>query len=115
MPISNNSINYIEFPATDMELTKQFYSAAFGWTFIDYGPTYASFAGSGVDGGFTLDTRASGSTGVLVVLYHSALEELELKVKELGCDIVKPIYSFPGGRRFHFVDPNCNEMAVWSE
>jgi predicted enzyme related to lactoylglutathione lyase len=115
MPIQDNSINYIEFPATDMEKTKQFYNAAFGWTFIDYGPTYASFAGAGVDGGFTLESKTSGSNGVLVVLYHSALEDMELKVKELGCDIVKPIYSFPGGRRFHFVDPNGNELAVWSE
>jgi len=51
MSIQDNSINYIEFPAIDMEKTKQFYSAAFGWTFIDYGPTYASFSGAGVDGG----------------------------------------------------------------
>ena len=115
MSIQDNSINYIEFPATDMEKTKQFYSAAFGWTFIDYGLTYASFSGAGVDGGFTLDSKASGSTGVLVVLYHHELEKAEKKVQERGCEVVKPIYAFPGGRRFHFVDPNGNELAIWSE
>ncbi len=115
MPIQDNSINYIEFPATDMEKTRQFYGAAFGWTFVDYGPAYASFSGAGVDGGFTLDAKASGSTGVLVVLYHHDLEEIELKVKALGCEVVKPIFSFPGGRRLHFADPNGNELAIWSE
>jgi predicted enzyme related to lactoylglutathione lyase len=115
MPIQDNIINYIEFPATDMEKTKQFYGAAFGWTFIDYGPTYVAFAGAGIDGGFNLDSEASGSIGVLVVLYHHELEAIELKVKELGSEIVKPIYSFPGGRRFHFADPNGHELAMWSE
>ncbi len=115
MPIQDNSINYIEFPATDMEKTRRFYGAAFGWTFIDYGPTYVAFAGAGIDGGFTLDSEASGSIGVLVVLYHHELEEIESKIKELGGEIVKPIFSFPGGRRFHFVDPNGNELAIWSE
>ena len=111
----DNSINYIEFPAVDIERTKKFYRAAFGWEFVDYGPTYVSFSGAGVDGGFTLDTKASGSSGVLVVLYHQELEQLQQKIEGLGCEIVKPVFSFPGGRRFHFVDPNGNELAVWSE
>lgn len=115
MPNQDNTINYIEFPAVDMESTKQFYSAAFGWEFIDYGPNYASFSGAGVDGGFTLESEASGSRGVLVVLYHRDLEQLEQRIRELGREIVKPIFAFPGGRRFHFADPNGNELAVWSE
>ncbi len=115
LPSQDNSINYIEFPAVDMESTKQFYGAAFGWEFIDYGPSYAGFSGAGVDGGFNLESETSGSHGVLVVLYHQELEKTEQKIKGLGCEVVKPIYAFPGGRRFHFVDPNGNELAVWSE
>jgi predicted enzyme related to lactoylglutathione lyase len=115
MPQQNISINYIEFPAVDMESTKQFYGAAFGWEFIDYGPDYVSFSGAGVDGGFTMESEVSGASGVLVVLYHSDLEKIEQKVKELGCEVVKPIFDFPGGRRFHFLDPNGNELAIWSE
>lgn len=115
MTNQNNTINYIELPAADMERTKKFYNAAFGWDFTDYGANYASFSGAGVDGGFTTETEASGSRGVLVVLYHQELEQTEQKIKELGCEIAKPIFAFPGGRRFHFVDPNGNELAVWSE
>ena len=115
MPSQDNHINYIEFPAVDMKKTNRFYSSAFGWEFTDYGPNYASFSGAGVDGGFNLESDASGSQGVLVVLYHHELEKIEQKVEELGCQIVKPIFAFPGGRRFHFVDPNGNELAVWSE
>ena len=73
MSIQDNSINYIEFPATDMEKTKQFYSAAFGWTFTDYGPTYASFSGAAVDGGFTLDRRYSWWNSIL--LCHACLQQ----------------------------------------
>jgi predicted enzyme related to lactoylglutathione lyase len=29
--------------------------------------------------------------------------------------ITKDIFSFPGGKRFHFVDPSENELAVWSD
>ena len=115
MTNQNNTINYIELPAVDMERTKQFYGAAFGWDFTDYGPKYASFSGAGVDGGFALESEVSGPRGVLVVLYHRELEVLEQKIRDLGCEIAKPIFAFPGGRRFHFVDPNGNELAVWSE
>ena len=38
----------------------------------------------------------------------------EAKIKASGGTIVKPIFSFPGGRRFHFTDPNGNELSVWS-
>ena len=84
MPNQDNSINYIEFPAVDMESTKQFYGAAFGWEFVDYGPSYASFSGAGVNGGFNLESESSGSHGILVVLYHHELEKIEQKIKGSG-------------------------------
>ena len=111
----NGSINYIELPAADLEQTKSFYGRAFGWTFVDYGPRYVAFEGAGVDGGFTLDTDVSVGSGVLVVLYHQALRSTEDRVRDLGGEIVRPIFAFPGGHRFHFRDPNGNELAVWSE
>lgn len=108
-----NRIDYIEFPATDIAATKQFYSAAFGWTFEDYGPGYTSFSDSHRAGGFT--TAEKIGKGPLIVLYAGDLEAAEKAVQAAGAVIVKPIFSFPGGRRFHFTDPNGNELAVWSD
>jgi predicted enzyme related to lactoylglutathione lyase len=114
---THNHINYIEMPAKDLIATKKFFSDVFGWTFVDYGPDYCSFSNEGVDGGFfKSDLTVSTSTGsVLVVLYSNELEKTQSKVEASGGTIIKPIYSFPGGRRFHFTDPNGNEYAVWSE
>ena len=116
MTHKNHSINYIEFPLVDNEATKAFYSGVFGWTFQDWGPTYISFTGAEVEGGFNgQDAVVAGASGVLVVLYADDLEATEQKVRDAGAEIAKGIYAFPGGRRFHFVDPNGNELAVWSE
>lgn len=116
MATENNKINYIEFPMTDNAGTKAFYSQAFGWVFADWGPDYISFAGAGVEGGFNgLDEAAVAPPGVLVVLYATDLAATLAAVRAAGAKIVKPIYEFPGGRRFHFQDPNGTELAVWSE
>lgn len=110
-------INYVELPATDIEGTKQFFAKAFGWGFVDYGPEYAAISGAGLDGGFYKSTlRATTEAGsALVVLYSANLESSLANVEQAGGKIIKPIFSFPGGRRFHFTDPSGNEYAVWSE
>ncbi|MCI5045254.1 MAG: VOC family protein [Aquisalinus sp.] len=112
---NNLGIDYIEFPTTDMMATKAFYAEAFGWQFTDYGPDYASFdkASAGVDGGFTTQTGVQ-PTGTLAVLYAEDLEAALGKVKAAKGKIVQDIFSFPGGRRFHFRDPSGNELAVWT-
>jgi predicted enzyme related to lactoylglutathione lyase len=112
-----NKINYIEIPAKNIEATKEFFGNVFGWSFIDYGPEYSSFTDQGVDGGFfKSDLTVSTKNGsVLIVFYSNELEAVQEKVVSYGGRIVKPIFSFPGGKRFHFTDPNSNEYAVWSE
>jgi predicted enzyme related to lactoylglutathione lyase len=109
-----NQIDYVEFPATDIAATKQFYSSAFEWKFEDYGPDYTSFFDGRLAGGFTRDLPAP-ARGLLVVLYASDLAAAQKKIEAAGGKIVKEIFSFPGGRRFHFADPNGNELAVWSD
>ena len=109
----DGKIDYVEFPAGDLPATKAFYGAAFGWTFIDYGPDYAAFEGEGTDGGFTAD-RQGGGEKPLVVLYAHDLEAMDARVRAAGGTIAKAIFTFPGGRRFHFRDPSGNELAVWS-
>jgi len=110
----DGKIDYIEFPATALPEVKAFYAAAFGWTFTDYGPDYAAFEGQGTDGGFTSD-RDSAPAAPLVVLWADDLEAMEARVRAAGGVITLPIFTFPGGRRFHFNDPSGNELAVWSE
>jgi predicted enzyme related to lactoylglutathione lyase len=110
----NNHINYVEFKAKNLDEIKRFYTDAFGWQFTDYGPEYVAFAESGLDGGFE-KTDANIVNGALVVLYHNDLEGTRDNVIQSGGIISMDIFSFPGGRRFHFLDPSGNELAVWSE
>jgi len=106
-------IDYIEFFVDDVAAAKAFYQTVFGWTFTDYGPDYSSFSDGRIAGGLVKESRPKG--GALVVLYSADLESLLLAVQEAGGTIVKPIFPFPGGRRFHFTDPAGNELAVWSD
>ena len=108
----DGKLDYIELSAAGgaMDSVKAFYSAAFGWAFTDYGPGYAAFE-EGIDGGFD----ASARTVPLPVLFATDIEAALRRVEEAGGRIVRPIFEFPGGRRFHFVDPAGNELAVWAE
>ncbi len=107
-------VDYIEFQTTNMEETKHFYASAFGWELTDYGPEYTSFNDGRLTGGFTVAPEVS-KGGPLVVLYSTNLEEIEARIAEVGGKIVRKIFEFPGGRRFHFTDPSGNELAVWSD
>jgi uncharacterized protein len=113
----HEKINYIELPAADLAAVKQFYTQVFGWVFADYGPDYIAFANSGLDGGFYRAQKQSTvqAGSALVVLYSKDLAQTERKIVAAGGKIVKAVFTFPGGRRFHFSDPNGNELAVWSE
>jgi uncharacterized protein len=109
-----NAIFYIEFPARDLPATKAFYGKVFGWTFTDYGPDYASFEDGNLAGGFTRSTPGPG-TAPLVVLFNKDLEAARERVAQGGGRIVQDIFSFPGGRRFHFADPSGNVLAVCTD
>lgn len=115
--LEHEKINYVEFPAKNIEASKKFFSKVFGWEFTDYGPEYSAFSNQGLDGGFyRAELTASSETGgALIVFYSKKLEQTEQKILDAGGSIIKPIFNFPGGRRFHFTDPNGNEFAVWSD
>jgi len=113
-PDRDRRIDYIEFPATDVAATKRFYVELFGWTFTDYGPDYTSFEDGRLAGGFTKEGSVA-KGGPLIVIYARDLQAMEARVRRAGGSIVKPIFGFPGGRRFHFTDPSGNELAIWSE
>jgi len=113
----HENINYIEFPAKHIENTKAFFSAVFGWSFMDYGPEYTAFSNEGIDGGFfKSDLSVSTNSGsALLIFYSEDLEKTQSKIEKAGGSIIRPTFTFPGGRRFHFSDPNGNEYAIWSD
>ena len=116
MPPSNNDrrIDNIEFAVKDIARSRAFYGEAFGWSFKDYGPDYCEFSDGRLTGGFAKsDSPKPG--GPLVILYADDLAETQRRLEGLGARIVNPLFSFPGGQRFHFEDPDGYELAVWSD
>ena len=114
---THESINYLEFPAKNLEVTKTFFTAVFDWSFVDYGPVYVAFKDTTLEGGFYKSDLVSHSKNgaALVVFYSDKLEETKNKVIKYGGQISKEIFNFPGGKRFHFLDVNGNEFAVWTK
>ena len=112
----HEKLNYVEFPASDLDATRAFFNKAFGWEFEAFGPDYCAFSGQGLDGGFYRSPLYSTTQGgaALLVFYSNDLERTLAKIERAGGRIVKPIFEFPGGRRFHFCEPSGNEFGVWS-
>ncbi len=113
----HESINYLELPANNLSATKAFFEQVFNWKFVDYGLNYTAFSDQELDGGFfQSDLFASTDHGsALIIFYSERLDETQHKIEQAGGIIIKPIFSFPGGRRFHFTEPSGNEFAVWSD
>ncbi|TBR42747.1 VOC family protein [Marinomonas agarivorans] len=115
---NHEKVNYIELPARDLTATKTFFTKLFDWHFTDYGPEYTAFSNSGIEGGFFKSdlTSVTQKGSALIVLYSDDLEATLAKIEAFPTtSICQPIFHFPGGRRFHFLDPNGNEFAVWSD
>ncbi len=113
----HEKIDYVELPASDIEATKTFFTKVFGWSFTDYGPEYSDSPGGGIMTGFyKANLKSSPETGgALVTFYSNDLKATLAKVETAGGIIIKPIFDFPGGRRFQFTEPSGNEFAVWSD
>jgi uncharacterized protein len=108
-------VDYVEFATTNIATAKKFYTAVFGWTFTDYGPDYTSFTDGRLSGGFRAEGTAPAKTNPLIVILARELEGAVQTVLAAGGKITTPTHEFPGGRRFHFTDPNGLELAVWSD
>lgn len=104
-------IDYLEFSSPDLPATKAFFGQAFGWRFNDYGPDYQELADAGLAGGIAAGSPAP----PLVILRTDDLEVALARVTEAGAAITRPIFAFPGGRRFQFREPGGTEMAIWSD
>jgi len=111
---NNNRLDYVEIPAENIKATKEFYSRVFDWKFDDYGQDYTSFHDGRLSGGFVKGPPVI-KGGALLVIYADDLALTYAKVVGAGGKISKSTFEFPGGRRFHFIDPNGNQLAVWSD
>ena len=109
----DHQIDNIEFNVVDIAISKAFYGSVFNWSFVDYGPTYSEFSDGRMTGGFTTGEPVRPG-GPLVILYAEDLDLIQLRLKAAGATISREIFSFPGGRRFHFIDPDGYELAVWT-
>ena len=108
-------IDYVELPSvTAHELTRGFYAKAFGWQFTDFGPDYAATTSGDVDLGLNGQPDEA-LAAPLPVIRVDDLEAVLDAVAAAGGVISRSIFAFPGGRRFHFIDPSGSELAVWSE
>ena len=106
-------IDYVELPSvTAHELTRAFYAKAFGWKFTDYGPEYAGTEGGTVNVGLNGQPDEALSAPLPVVRVDDLTIAFEAVIAAGGI-IARPIFAFPGGKRFHFIDPSGSELAVW--
>ena len=114
VPPVHHAIDYIEIGVDDVGVAKGFYAAAFDWEFTDYGPGYAGIrrADGGEAGGLS-GQGARSRGGPLVLLWSADLDATAAAVTAAGGEVVEGPYEFPGGRRFHFLDPAGNELGVW--
>ena len=106
------TINYIDLPSSNLAQSKAFYARVFGWSLTDYGPTYSCTTDQVTDLGLQGKPSATHRTPLPVILVED-LEATLASVRAEGAEITVPIFSFPGGQRFHFRDPSGNEMAAW--
>jgi predicted enzyme related to lactoylglutathione lyase len=115
MEHTHHVIDYFEISVADVHEAKQFYSAAFGWEFNDYGDDYAGIKspdGDGEVGGLAAG-RDSGAGGVLALIYSEGLDASVSAVEAAGGSVLEPPYDYPGGRRFLFADPSGNRLGVY--
>lgn len=113
-PGNDRRIDNLEFAVADIARSRDFYGKVFGWRFTDYGPSYCEFSDGRMTGGFATGGPI-GPGGPLVILYADDLADTQRRLEAAGGLIVKPVFAFPGGRRFHFRDPDGYELAVWSD
>jgi predicted enzyme related to lactoylglutathione lyase len=107
------TLAYVELPVADSEASAEFFSAAFGWELTRFGPTYAGTMGQGTDLGLQGDA-AEAPAAPLPGLQVDDLEAALAAVEAAGGIVIRPIFAFPGGRRFHFREPGGNELTVFA-
>ena len=105
-------LDYVELPVSSVDDSARFYEAAFGWTLERFAPTYAATTTGDTDVGLQGDSSEA-PKAPLPVIQVDDVAAAAAAVEAAGGEIIRPIFPFPGGRRFHFRDPSGNELAAW--
>jgi uncharacterized protein len=109
--MSKNKLAYVELPARSTAEMKAFYGDLFGWSFQDWGTDYTAFSESGLEGGFNAGNEHRTQSPLLVIATRD-IQAMEERIQQAGGTVTLATFQFPGGRRFHFIDPSGNELAV---
>lgn len=114
--LNHHQIDYIELQIDNFDAAETFYNAVFGWNFTDFGAHYRAFHDGRIEGGmYQGEHRSKTETGgALVVIYSADLAATKAAIIQNGGTISTENFTFPGGERFHFLDPAGNELAVWT-
>lgn len=110
--MAKNQISYIELPTAELQTVKSFYNQLFGWTFFELGEDYAVFQNAGIEGGIN-PNKNDRTSAPLVIIETDDIVSMQQMVREVATTITKPLFNYPGGSRFHFLDPSGNELAVF--
>lgn len=113
----DNHVTFVELPAgsvSELSRAKEFFEQVFGWSYTDWGGDYADTKDSGLESGINADPGHR-PRHPLPVIYTTDLDTVRQKVISANGTVTREVFSFPGGRRFHFSDPSGNELAVWSD
>ena len=106
--MSKYVLDYLELPSADNDKSRSFFGSAFGWTFVDYGGSYAEIRGAGLLFGVNSDDSDK-SVAPIPVIRTEDIEQAEKDVVAAGGIITRKPYDFPGGRRFFFREPGGSE------
>jgi len=105
-------VDYVELSVGAGPGARKFYESAFGWSFEEWGPDYLAFNDGREAGGLRVEAQRRSP---LVILLADDLDAVRASVTRAGGKVLGPDHVFPGGRRFHFLDPDGNEVAVWTK
>jgi uncharacterized protein len=102
--------NYLELSAPDLAASRSFYEDALGFTFTEYGDDYAAVEGGPVEIGLAAGSEPSVP---LPTFETDDLDQAQAAVVAAGGRITRDVFDYPGGRRFQFLDPGGNELAIY--
>jgi predicted enzyme related to lactoylglutathione lyase len=110
-----SEVSMVEFPSSSASGSGDFFREVFGWDPTPYGPQYVDVAcGQDFSLGFQQDVEEAPSAPLVVIRVADLVAARE-KIESHGGRVTVEPFDFPGGRRFHFVEPGGNVLAVWVE
>ncbi|MEP6506973.1 MAG: VOC family protein [Gemmatimonadales bacterium] len=114
---ANGKICYIEIPATDIQLSADFYVSIFGWKTRKRGDGSLAFDDSigEVSGTWVKGRPASGTPGLLVYIMVDSVDDTCKTITENGGTIVQPNGADAPEITARFSDPAGNVLGLYQQ